>query len=145
MPRCRTHQDSQRTFPYYRTQIHFLKSPRESIATGACPTVDQHYLWAIVAFWRPGKVFAVSPSNIIECRTVEHLQEAVRQLAPGIKTFIDNKTFLINLPIELPQQFSLPLPPCVGHVQVSKLAIGGLIDFPAMTFNPLHVSQSGFL
>src|SRR5204862_4034720 len=101
MSRCGSYQDTQCTFSNNRSHVHTFKGPGKSITTTPGPSIDEHSFGSIIALtWYPAYP-GIAPGHIVQGRAIQHFNKPITQLTARIETFIDDKSFFIDLCIEL--------------------------------------------
>src|SRR6056297_1282714 len=88
---------------------------------------------------------SVSPVQVINHRPCEQLKKTISQLPTAIKSFIDNKSLLVELTIIHANKFLLALSGSVRHVNISKLSIRKFINHLSVVFYPFQVAKLKFL
>src|SRR5687767_3245488 len=90
---------------------------------------------------RPLPAAAVAHRPVGERRTVEQLDEAIRNLSPAVPALVDDQRILLPLRHELADQIVLRIEARALHVDVADLPGGRLVDDLATFFDPREKPQ----
>src|SRR5688572_27572746 len=122
MTRSRANQYPQGSFANNGAHIHGFKCPWKCVTTTSCPTIDQHCFWSIITLAGYAADACISPCDIVKVWPVKHFNKTITKLPACIKTFIDDKPFLIYLSIKLTKELGLAICTCIRHVHIGKFS-----------------------
>ena len=94
-----------------RPESRLAEVERESVAARSAPSVDQHHLGSAVSHGRPLLTGAVAHAPVAQERTVQELDEAVRDLSAAVEPLVDDQRLLRALRDELPHELVLRIRP----------------------------------
>src|ERR1044071_5798867 len=141
---CDTDQASPGASADHGTETGGLEIERETIATGAAPTIDEHGLGALVSDPGPGPIFAITHAPIVDHFPPEHFDESIGNLTAAVETFVNNQPWFFELRAKLPHEFGLAVTAGIGHIDVTDFAAAGAVHALAIFLNPCQVPQPRF-